>query len=99
MDELKALLKSDDPLLRPLLIGGHTFPGIWGKMMPRELIGLHFPEERREVGQRPVHQRLDPPQRMVLRHPALGRDQAQHVRLGIDFSAHALSDGQPHHPV
>lgn len=47
MDELKALLQKDDPLLRPMRVGNHNFPGIWGVMMPRELHGLRFPEERR----------------------------------------------------
>ena len=58
-------------------------------------LGMHLLEEGAEVGQRPVQQRLDAPQRVVLGHTPLGRDQAQHVRLGIDFSAHPLPTPQP----
>lgn len=47
MDALKSLLQTEDPLLRSLRIGPHNFPGVWSVMMPRELLGLHFPEERR----------------------------------------------------
>ncbi len=47
MDELKALLRKDDPFLRPSRLGSHNFPGIWSSMMPRELFGLRIPEERR----------------------------------------------------
>lgn len=47
MNELKALLRKDDPFLHPSRLGSHNFPGIWTAMMPRELFGLRIPEERR----------------------------------------------------
>jgi len=47
MNELKALLRKDDPFLRPSRLGSHNFPGVWTAMMPRELFGLRIPEERR----------------------------------------------------
>ncbi len=47
MPRLKALLQHDDPFLRPVQLAGHSFPGIWTEMMPRDLFQLKFPEERR----------------------------------------------------
>ena len=47
MDKLSSLLRQDDPLLRPVLIGNNQFPGIWTEMMPKRLFELKFPAERR----------------------------------------------------
>jgi Fe-S-cluster containining protein len=46
MDKLSALLRPDDPLLRPIRLGTNQFPGVWGEMMPKELLLLTFPKER-----------------------------------------------------
>lgn len=47
MDKLKSLLRENDPLLRPILIGQNQFPGIWAEMMPKGLFQFRFPAERR----------------------------------------------------
>ena len=47
MPRLKAVLKPDDPFLRPVVLGGNSFPGIWTEMMPKAMFELRFPEERR----------------------------------------------------
>lgn len=46
MDKLRSLLRQDDPLLKPVLIGNNQFPGIWAEMMPKDLFTLKFPAER-----------------------------------------------------
>lgn len=55
-------------------------------------LGIHLVEERREVAQDFVHEDFDAAQRVVLRHAALGREQAQHVGLRIYLATHANSD-------
>ncbi len=35
-----------DPLIDPLVIGGHIVPGIWRYMLPYDFLNLKFPEER-----------------------------------------------------
>ncbi|MBC7659505.1 MAG: hypothetical protein H7249_07325 [Chitinophagaceae bacterium] len=47
MDRLRSLLQKDDPFLKPIKLAGNSFPGIWTQMMPKELLSLRFPEERR----------------------------------------------------
>lgn len=47
MSRVPPFLSPDDPILQPLRIGPHHFPGIWAYMMPQEMRGLRLPEERR----------------------------------------------------
>ena len=54
--------------------------------------GIHLVEERGEVAQDFVYEDFDAPQRVVLRHAARGREQAQHIGLGIHLATHAVSD-------
>lgn len=47
MSLVPSFLQPDDPILQPLRIGPHHFPGIWAYIMPQEMRGLKLPEERR----------------------------------------------------
>ncbi len=42
-----SVLDPNDPILHPLRLGANQFPGAWAYTMPRELMGLKMPDERR----------------------------------------------------
>ncbi|SME96070.1 hypothetical protein [Pseudobacteriovorax antillogorgiicola] len=44
---MSKIFHEEDPIGKPLLLGNHTFPGVWRYMLPKEFLGLQFPEERR----------------------------------------------------
>ena len=58
---------------------------------------VHLIEERGQVLEGGVHQDLDTAQRMVLRHPALRRNQAEHIGLRINSSTHSIQTNNENH--
>jgi Fe-S-cluster containining protein len=45
-ERLHTLLPDGDPLLTPLKLGNHSFPGVWRMMMPPGFMKLHVPDEQ-----------------------------------------------------
>src|SRR5512133_3844410 len=60
---------------------------------------VHRVERRRERRQRLVGERLHPPQWVVLRHPLVGGDEAEHRDLALVAAAHARTRSRPPGPV